>query len=136
MTEALTRGLHHLGLTVSDLAAAQTFFTDALHFKLVGTNPNYPAAFVTDNVNMITLWQSEADAVPFDRRRQIGLHHAAFTIEDLETLTALYDKLQSWQGVEIEGEISPPSPGSPARHFLIRMPGGPRLEFRVTAVAV
>jgi len=105
-----------------------------LHFKLVGANPDYPAAFVTNGVTLITLWQAEDGAAPFDQRRQIGLHHAEFTVENLETLAVLYDKLQPWQEVEIEGEISPPSPGSQARHFLLRMPGGPRLKFRVTAV--
>jgi len=130
MTEPLTRGLHHLGLTVADLPAAQAFFTDALNFKLLGENPEYPAAFVTDGVNTITLWAAEDGAAAFDRRRQIGLHHAAFKIENFEALTALYAKLQVWPGVAIEGEISPPSAGSQARHFLMRMPGGPRIEFR------
>jgi catechol 2,3-dioxygenase-like lactoylglutathione lyase family enzyme len=80
MAEPLTRGLHHLGLTVSDLAAARAFFMDALNFKLVAEDPAYPAAFVTDGITMITLWAAEEGAAPFDRRRQVGLHHAAFMI--------------------------------------------------------
>ncbi len=128
-TQPLTQGIHHLGLTVADLTAAKDFFLNALHFKLLGENPNYPAAFVTDGTTMITLWAADADATPFDRKKQVGLHHAAFAVENLETLTALYDRLKTWTGVHIEGEISAPSVGSPARHFLLRMPGGPRLEF-------
>lgn len=127
--EPLTRGIHHLGLTVADLTAAKEFFLNALHFKLVGENPNYPAAFVTDGTTMITLWAADANATPFDRKKHVGLHHAAFAIENLEKLINLYDRLKNWEGVEIEGEISPPSTGSKARHFLLRMPGGPRIEF-------
>lgn len=135
MTEPLTRGLHHLGFTVGDLPAAKAFFTNALGFKLLSENPDYPAAFVSDGVNMITLWAAEAGASAFDRRKQIGLHHAAFKIENLESLTTLYSQLQDWPGVELEGEISAPSAGSQARHFLLRMPGGPRIEFFVPAPA-
>ncbi|MBC7882706.1 MAG: hypothetical protein H7Y37_15535 [Anaerolineae bacterium] len=133
MAAPLTRGIHHLGFTVANLALAQAFFIDALNFKLLGENPDYPSSFVTDGVTMITLWGGEAGALPFDRRRQIGLHHAAFAIENLEALSALYSKLQDWPGVEIEGAISSPSVGSQARHFLLRMPGGPRIEFFVSA---
>lgn len=131
--EPLTRGIHHLGLTVADLTAAKDFFINALYFKLLGENPNYPAAFVTDGTTMITLWAADADANPFDRKKQVGLHHAAFAIENLEKLTDLYDRLKDWQGVHIEGEISAPSVGSQSRHFLLRMPGGPRIEFFAAA---
>jgi len=129
----LTSGIHHLGLTVADLTAAKDFFLKALHFKLLGENLNYPAAFVTDGTTMITLWAADADATPFDRKKQVGLHHAAFTVGSLQQLSDLYDRLKDWAGVQIEGEISAPSTGSPARHFLVRMPGGPRIEFFVAA---
>ncbi len=131
--EPLTRGIHHLGLTVADLTAAKAFFLDALHFKLLGENPNYLAAFVTDGTTMITLWASDPDATPFDRKKQIGLHHAAFAVENLEQLTDLYDRLKDWSGVKIESEISAPIAGSQSRHFLLRMPGGPRIEFFAAA---
>lgn len=137
MTESpiapLTSGIHHLGLTVADLPTAKDFFLNALHFKLLGENPNYPAAFVTDGTTMITLWAADADATPFDRKKQVGLHHAAFAVESLQQLSDLYDRLKDWAGVQIEGQISPPSAGSQARHFLVRMPGGPRIEFFVAA---
>lgn len=129
MDSPLTHGLHHLGLTVSDLNAARDFFTDALGFQLLGEDVDYPSAFVKDEVVMITLWGAEPDATPFNRRKQVGLHHAAFAVKkhaDLETLQA---RLKSWPGVTFDSEISAPRVGSDARHFLIRMPGGPRLEF-------
>ena len=125
-----TQGLHHLGLTVDDLRAAHDFFTGALGFKTVGKNEDYPAVFVTDGVTMITLWQAEdpATAIKFDRRRNLGLHHAAFKVETAR-LRALYDIVTAWPGVEIDSAVSDVAPGRDASHFLIRMPGGPRLEF-------
>lgn len=131
MNAPVTRGLHHLGLSVSDLQAARLFFTDALGFSLAGEDPGYPAVFVTDDITIVTLWQAEAGAAPFDRRRQIGLHHAAFRIDTRHALTELFDTLKDWPGVEFDCAISAPGAGSDARHFLIRMPGGPRLEFFV-----
>lgn len=131
MTTPTTHGIHHLGLSVADLAEARDFFTDALHFELLGEDADYPAAFVSDSVIVITLWAAEPGAMPFDRHRQIGLHHAAFLVDTLEALQSLYERLAVWPGTKVECEISPPSGGSKARHFLIRMPGGPRIEFYV-----
>ena len=39
---AITHGLHHLGLTVPDLAATKAFFVDTLGFRQVGEKPDYP----------------------------------------------------------------------------------------------
>ena len=131
-TEAIpvTQGLHHLGLTVDDLDAAHAFFTDALGFRTLGKNEAYPSVFVTDGVTMITLWRAEdpATAVKFDRRRNIGLHHAAFKVETAR-LRSLYEVVKAWPGVVVDSAVSDVAPGMDASHFLIRMPGGPRLEF-------
>ena len=67
MSNAITKGLHHLGFTVSDLALAQDFFINALGFEVLGEDPGYPAVFVSDSVTMITLWAANPDARPFDR---------------------------------------------------------------------
>ena len=56
---AVTRGAHHIGLTVPDLARTRAFFLDTLGFAQVGEVPNYPAVFLTDGTTMITLWQAE-----------------------------------------------------------------------------
>ena len=74
-----TQGVHHAGLTVPDLAAARRFFEEALGFSVVGERPDYPAAFVSDGVVMLTLWRAEdpAAAIPFDRKKGIGVHHLA-----------------------------------------------------------
>ena len=45
---AVTRGAHHVGLTVPDLDKARAFFVELLGFRQVGEVPDYPAVFVTD----------------------------------------------------------------------------------------
>lgn len=132
MITPLTQGLHHLGFTVSDLDAARDFFTEALQFDLLGEDSKYPAVFLSDDVIVITLWAADSNASAFDMRHQVGLHHAAFHVESLAALQSLYARLKDWPGVELECEVSPPGPESDARHFLLRMPGGPRIEFWVS----
>jgi catechol 2,3-dioxygenase-like lactoylglutathione lyase family enzyme len=126
---AMTRGIHHAGLTVPDLAAAKTFLEEALGFRQVGEVPDYPAVFLTDGAVMITLWQAEdpASAVAFDRRRVIGLHHLALRVADGEALEKVHGRLAGREDVEVEFAPEPLG-GGPTRHMMCAMPGGIRLE--------
>ena len=94
-TPAKTLGVHHIGLTVPDLAATQSFFCDVLGYSVVGEKPDYPAVFVSDGTVMITLWQvaDPATATPFDRGSVIGLHHLALKLADTAALDALHQRL-------------------------------------------
>ena len=127
----LTLGAHHIGLTVPDLGPTKSFLMDALGFQQVGEVPDYPAVFVSDGTIMLTLWQAEdpETATPFDRRKNIGLHHLALKVADFDALDAAYDRVSTWPGVDIECAPCPPRPESPARHFLCIIPGGLRFEF-------
>lgn len=127
----LTLGAHHVGLTVPDLAPTKTFLEDALGFQQVGEVPDYPAVFVSDGTVMLTLWQAEnpATAAPFDRKKNIGLHHLALKVADAEALETVYERVRDWPGTEIECAPCPVRPESPARHFLCTIPGGLRFEF-------
>jgi catechol 2,3-dioxygenase-like lactoylglutathione lyase family enzyme len=134
MSTARTRGAHHIGLTVPDLGEARDFFIDALGFRQVGEVPDYPAAFVSDGSIMMTLWQAEdpASATPFDRRRNIGLHHLALGVESVEDLQALAAELAARGDTDIEFEPEPL--GSTAlRHMMCRIPGNIRLELVAVA---
>lgn len=126
---ARTQGIHHAGLTVPDLAAARAFFEQALGFRPVGEVPAYPAVFLSDGAVLITLWQAEdpARALPFDRRRGIGLHHLALRIADGETLDALHAELVARGDVAIEFAPEPLG-GGPTRHMMCAIPGCIRLE--------
>ncbi len=129
-TNPITRGAHHVGLTVPDLTAAQSFYVDTLGFSVLGEVPDYPAVFLSDGSTMITLWQAAdpASAVNFDRKNVIGLHHLAFSVDGDAALDQLHTRLQTTANVEIE--FAPEHlGGGPTRHFVIAMPGGIRIEF-------
>ena len=130
MTERLTRGAHHIGLTVPDLDAARDFFCEALGFTVVGGAPDYPAVFVSDGTIMLTLWRA-ADpptATPFDRRANIGLHHLALAVADDAALETAFDRVRGHPGTVIEFAPQPIRPGSATHHFIFAIPGGLRVE--------
>jgi len=126
----ITQGVHHVGLTVANLEQARAFFLDTLGFRQVGAKPEYPAAFVSDGQVMITLWQAAdlENAVPFDRRNHIGLHHLALRVLDRAALDVLYTRLAATAGVAIEFAPEPLG-GGPTHHMMCAIPGGIRVEF-------
>ncbi len=129
-TTAITRGAHHIGLTVPDLAKTRAFFIDTLGFDQVGEVADYPAVFLSDGTTMITLWQAAdpAKAVPFDRKNVIGLHHFALKVDGADALDALHGKLKAAEGVKVEFAPEPLG-GGPTRHMMCAIPGGIRMEF-------
>ena len=131
MTEPSTRGVHHVGLAVPDLDAAERFFVDALGWRVAGGVPSYPAVFVSDGAILVTLWRiaDPEAAVPFDRRANVGLHHLALQVADRAALAAAYDRVRGHPGTTIEFAPGPMREGSETHHFIGTMPGGVRLEF-------
>lgn len=124
-----TEGAHHVGLNVPDLPAAVELFREGLGFEPVGEIPSYPAAFLSDGVVMITLWQAKAgaEAEPFDRHKNLGLHHLAIRTRG-GMLDGLHERLAERKDVEIE--FSPEDLGDgPTRHMMTKIPGGIRVEF-------
>ncbi len=125
----LTRGVDHIGLTVSDLAASTQFFTQCLGWRKFGENRDYPAAYVTDGSAKVTLWQvtNTAEFRPFDRKHHVGLHHLALKVGSLEDLHALFATARDWNGVQVE--FAPEFSGAgPKVHAMLIEPGGTRLE--------
>ncbi len=126
---AITQGAHHIGLTVPDIMATRNFFIDVLGFKQVGEVPDYPAIFVSDDTVMLTLWQAvdPTNAISFDRKNNIGLHHFALKVDSLETLKSIYQTVSDTPGVEIE--FSPePLGNTDSHHTMFYIPGGIRME--------
>ncbi len=126
----VTRGAHHIGLTVPDLQQTRRFFLETLGFQQVGEKPDYPAVFVSDGAIMITLWQAQdpASAVSFDRKNVIGLHHLALSVADEAALRALHQRLDGSDGVVVEFAPEPLGE-APFRHMMCAIPGGIRMEF-------
>ena len=126
---AMTQGVHHIGLTVPDITATRNLFVNVLGFKQVGERPAYPAFFVSDGTVMLTLWQAtEPDsAIPFDRKNNIGLHHLALKVKDIDALNEVYQSLAKTEDIKIE--FAPELSGNgPAQHLMAYIPGGIRLE--------
>lgn len=124
-----TLGIHHLGLTVIDVKQTAAFFIDQLNFTQVGEKPHYPAIFVSDGTVMITLWQvnDKNNMTAFDRKNNIGLHHVALKVANVDHLQHLYQKLSLLDTVTIE--FAPePLEDLPIHHMMCLIPGGIRLE--------
>ena len=134
MNYPLTRGAHHVGLTVTDLDASCGFFTGLLGWEKVGGNPDYPAVFVSDGSIMVTLWQAKepSAAKSFDKNNNVGLHHLAIRVVDLDMLDKIYQKLAAAENVVIEFAPEPLRNG-PTIHMMCYEPGGIRIEFIVPA---
>ncbi len=126
---AITQGAHHIGLTVPNLEQTRNFFIETLGYDQIGEVPDYPAVFLSDGNLMLTLWQATDpdNAVPFDRKNVIGLHHLALTV-DTGSLDGLYERLQNAADVDVE--FAPEPLGDmPVRHMMCNIPGGIRVEF-------
>jgi catechol 2,3-dioxygenase-like lactoylglutathione lyase family enzyme len=127
MKSPVTKGIHHLGLTVSKLEETAGFFKNMLGWSEVKRNEDYPAIFVSDGTIMLTLWAAKAEPVTvFDKNKNVGLHHVAFSVADEAAPSSVYERLKS-AGVPIEFAPELLGPG-PARHMICHEPSGIRVE--------
>ncbi len=124
----ITKGVHHVGLTVSKLEESAAFFTSLLGWQEVRRDDAYPAIFVSDGTTMVTLWQSKSEQVgDFDKNSNVGLHHIAFQVESEQALHLVHDIMQQ---NKIRIEFSPELlRQGPAMHMMCYEPSGIRVEF-------
>jgi len=128
VTTAITKGTHHIGLTVSNLEESTSFFTSLLGWTEVRRNEEYPAIFVTDGEIMVTLWATKEEPINlFNKNGNVGLHHVAFHVESEENLNNIYNKLES-NNINIEFKPELLRDG-PAKHMMCYEPSGIRVEF-------
>ena len=129
-TNPVTRGVHHVGLTVPVLERTRGFSSRPWDTTRWGEVPDYPAVFLSDGSTMVTLWQASdpAKAVPFDRKNVISLHHLALKVSDDAVLNQIHALLQKTDGVDVE--FAPEFlDGGATRHMMCNIPGGIRVEF-------
>ena len=128
MNTPYTRGVHHIGLTVSKLEESARFFTTLLGWKEVRRDNDYPSIFVSDGHIMLTLWAVKEEPVgTFNRKKNVGLHHLALSVEDEDSLHRLHDHLKE-NHINIEFAPRLLEPG-PAMHMMCYEPSGVRVEF-------
>lgn len=127
MNAPITKGTHHIGLTVSRLEESADFFVSKLGWKEVRRNEEYPAIYVSDGSIMVSLWATrEQPSNSFSKDKNVGLHHVAFQVENEADLNSLYTKLTNG-GVRIE--FAPELLGKgPAKHMMCYEPSGIRVE--------
>ncbi|MCI0552743.1 MAG: VOC family protein [Anaerolineae bacterium] len=123
-----TLGIHHLGLSVSDLEATAKFFTDCLGWSVARELPEYPAKFVTNGEAFFTLWQTETECSPFDRKNQVGLHHVAIRVTNEQSLLEIFERASGFPGVVVDFSPELLRDG-PAKHCMVFEPSGIRVEF-------
>lgn len=128
MNTPITQGSHHIGLTVSRLEESAAFFISLLGWKEVRRNAEYPAIYVSDRNIMVTLWATkDQPSNPFNKNKNVGLHHVAFQVGSETDLNSVYSKLAN-SGVQIE--FAPELLGKgPAKHMMCFEPSGIRVEF-------
>jgi catechol 2,3-dioxygenase-like lactoylglutathione lyase family enzyme len=128
MNKPITKGTHHIGLTVSNLEESADFFTSLLGWQEVRRNAEYPAIYVSDGSIMVSLWAiKEEPSVQFDKNKNVGLHHVAFHVEHEDDLNEIHTRLKN-NGIEIE--FAPEQVGQgPAKHMMCFEPSGIRVEF-------
>ncbi|MED4586779.1 VOC family protein [Brevibacillus choshinensis] len=103
---ALTNGVHHVGLSVTNLEASKEFFTEVLEFQLLQHEAGHHA-YVTDGVTMITLWQTaELEASV----KVAGMHHLALSVKSLEVLRQIEERMKQrkinlqFGGIGVKGQ--------------------------------
>ncbi|MDX8399616.1 MAG: VOC family protein [Gallionellaceae bacterium] len=127
MNTSISKGIHHIGLTVSKLEESANFFVSLLGWQELRRNLEYPAIFVSDGNIMVSLWASkEQPSTSFNRHANVGLHHVAFEVEHEADLNSIHTKLVN-SGAEIE--FAPELLGKgPAQHMMCYEPSGIRVE--------
>lgn len=93
-------GLHHIIITISDIARSRAFYGDFLGFALI----EVPNGFFFNCGGLLLFFYLPAQPVPNDRFNEfrIGLDHLAFTVSSEEALHAMVSKLRA-AGLETQG---------------------------------
>lgn len=102
----MTRGVNHVGLSVTDLQATKDFFVEILEFEVLKYQEGQHA-YVTDGVTMITLWQTAEQEATV---KTAGLHHLALQVESVAVLRILEERMRQknirlqFDGIGVRGQ--------------------------------
>ena len=91
----------HLVLNVKDQDASTKFYTEVLGFEIATEQPGFGTFLTCGKIHHdLALFQAAEDAAPVVPGG-LGLNHMALQVEDFDTLTQYYHRLQEF-GVEID----------------------------------
>ena len=84
----------HIVLNVIDVKRSVEFYRDVVGFQVSRIRPGYTGAFLTCGVNHhnLALFEATADFEP-RTKKQIGLNHFAFKVEDYDQLQEAHQRL-------------------------------------------
>ena len=108
MAEITTSGLHHLRLTVTDLARSRAFYTDVLGFTVVAESPGSPddpavradpdqlyGGVVFQAYGMLIGLRPVAEATDRFQSERVGLDHVSFAVDSRDELDGAAKRLES-----------------------------------------
>lgn len=93
-TMGVPRAIGHIVLNVSDVERSVKFYRDIAGFQVSRYQPGSNTAFLTCGKihHDLALFKAPEGAQPYDRRN-VGLQHFAFEVENYEALQAAYRRL-------------------------------------------
>lgn len=103
---AMTKGVNHVGLSVTNLAETKDFFVEILEFQEL-KYVEREHAYVTDGNTMITLWQTAEEKADI---KTAGLHHLAFQVESVAVLRKIEERMKQknirlqFDGIGVRGQ--------------------------------
>src|SRR5207249_11108589 len=78
-----TAGVHHVGLSVTNVKRSKDFYMDLFGWKEVGADQKLGYGFLSDGKNTITPWHQSQSGY---NRTHAGLHHLALAVNGIEEL--------------------------------------------------
>src|SRR5205823_13199064 len=78
-----TAGVHHVGLSVTNVKRSKDFYMDLFGWKEVGADQKLGYVFLSDGKNTITPWHQSQSGY---NRTHAGLHHLALAVNGIDEL--------------------------------------------------
>lgn len=116
-----TAGVHHVGLSVTNVERSKESYMDLFGWKEVGADSKLGYVFLSDGKNTITLWQQSESAY---NKTHAGLHHLALAVNGIEALMRAEQGLRKKKIPIHYDRIVPATEGTQAAELFFYDPDG------------